>query len=218
MIKSLKFASQFLLENLLVLTGLVLIIFVGCLVTGVPAGATNLFATYYTLFPLMYPMIVFITSFAWCTNNLNLALSYGCRRRDFFHATQLLILTYILFGWLLNRLLCSITILGSWNNPKLSVLFLLDVPFPLYALFTAALVLVGCALGPLYLRSRLIGSLIMMLIVLIGIGSTTGLLLLADHSNKNWGDLPLLLTVGLAFVCAGSEWYLHRIIHKATVR
>lgn len=218
MIKSLKYASQFLLENLFVLSCFVLIIFAGCLVTGVPSGSSNLFATYYTMFPFMYLLIVFFTSFAWCTSNLNLALSCGCRRRDFFCATQILVLAYILFGWLLNQLFCFLPILGSWNIPKLKVLFLLDIPLPLYALLTAALVLVGCALGPLYLRSRWIGALIMMLTTFIGIGSVTGLMLLANHTNTNWGDLPLLLTVGLVFICAGCECFLYRIIHKATVR
>lgn len=218
MTKCLKFASLFILENLMVLFGFAVIVLVGCLFTGVPSGAENLFTTYYGMFPFMYLLIIFIASFAWCTTNLNLGLSYGCRRRDFFLATQVQVVLYILFGFALNQIMLAIPKIGNWNNSDLRMMALFDLPLPLYILLTAALVLAGCTLGPLYMRSRIIGTVLMVVIIFLGIGATVAIMFLSHDPIRTWGQLPTIISIALFLVCALCEGLLYRFIHKATVR
>lgn len=218
MMKQLKYTAQFFTVNILVTLSFALIVFLGCLITGVPSGNINLFATYYNMFPLMYLIIIFILSFALCTSNLNLALSYGCRRRDFFWGIHLQILIYVLFGWILTRCILILPAFGNWNNYTLRTLPLFDVSFPFYALLTTALLLFGCALGPLYMRSRWIGAVLMAIIVLCGVAATSSLLYFSDHLPNSRNTITSVLTAVLIVLCMVCEWYLYRCIHKATVR
>ena len=218
MTKCLKFSSLLLRENLLVLLAFASVILTGCLFTGVPSGAKNLFATYYGMFPFMYLLTVFILSFAWCTSTLNLGLAYGCRRRDFFLATQVQVILYILFGWTLNQVMLAIPQLNDWHNSNLRMMALFDLPLPLYILLTAALFLLGCSLGPLYLRSRIIGSIMLASIMLLGIGITTAILFLSDYPSQIQVHLSMILSVCLFLIICTCEIFLYRFIYKATVR
>ena len=53
MLKSFRFLFQFAWINLACLLGFAVLVVVGCYATGVPGGASNLFATYYGAFPLV---------------------------------------------------------------------------------------------------------------------------------------------------------------------
>ena len=218
MMKQLKYTAQFFTVNILVTLSFALIVFLGCLITGVPSGNINLFATYYNMFPLMYLIIIFILSFALCTSNLNLALSYGCRRRDFFWGIHLQILIYVLFGWILTRCILLLPALGNWNNHALRTLPFFDVSFPLYALLVMAVLLLGCTLGPLYIRSKWIGAALMAVIILCGISITAALLYFSDNLSNFQTSITCVFTAALIILCMICEYFLYRCIHKATVR
>lgn len=74
--------------------GFAVLVVVGCYATGCPVGQSNLFATYYGAFPLVTLFVLFLFAFSLCTSNLNLGLSFGARRRDFFWAVQGVLVVY----------------------------------------------------------------------------------------------------------------------------
>ena len=77
MLKSFRFLFQFAWINLACLLGFAVLVVVGCYATGVPGGASNLFATYYGAFPLVTLFVLFLFAFSLCTSNLNLGLLLG---------------------------------------------------------------------------------------------------------------------------------------------
>ena len=114
MLKSFRFLFQFAWINLACLLGFAVLVVVGCYATGVPGGASNLFATYYGAFPLVTLFVLFIFAFSLCTSNLNLGLSFGARRRDFFWAVQGVLVVYTGFCWAAQVLLAALPQLGGW--------------------------------------------------------------------------------------------------------
>ena len=60
MLKSFRFLFQFAWINLACLLGFAVLVVVGCYATGVPGGASNLFATYYGAFPLVTLFVLFL--------------------------------------------------------------------------------------------------------------------------------------------------------------
>ena len=114
MLKSFRFLFQFAWINLACLLGFAVLVVVGCYATGVPGGASNLFATYYGAFPLVTLFVLFLFAFSLCTSNLNLGLSFGARRRDFFWAVQGVLVVYTGFCWAAQVLLAALPQLGGW--------------------------------------------------------------------------------------------------------
>ena len=90
----------------------------GAFATGVPDGAQNLFTTYFAGLPLTSLLILFILAFNLCTANLNLALSLGARRRDYFIALQGALLAYTGACWLLQIAVSLIPTAFAWANPQ----------------------------------------------------------------------------------------------------
>ena len=73
MLKSFRFLFQFAWINLACLLGFAVLVVVGCYATGVPGGASNLFATYYGApFPWSPCSSYSFSPFPLCTSNLNL--------------------------------------------------------------------------------------------------------------------------------------------------
>ena len=116
MVKSTRFLSQFIWANLAAIVCFAMIVVVGCYVTGVPQGANNLFRSYYSAFPLMELFILYFYGFALCTNNLNLALAFGAKRRDFFWGIQGVMLLYTAACWLIQVLISILPRLGGWTD------------------------------------------------------------------------------------------------------
>ena len=53
MLRAFRFQLQFAWVNVVALLGFAAVVTVGCYLTGVPAGADNLFTTYYGAMPIM---------------------------------------------------------------------------------------------------------------------------------------------------------------------
>ena len=116
MVKSIRFLRQFIWINLSAIFAFAAIVILGCYATGVTRGADNLFKSYFQAFPLMMLFILYIYGFALCTSSLNLALSFGARRRDFFWGIQGSILLYTVVCWLLQMFMSSLPALGNWSQ------------------------------------------------------------------------------------------------------
>lgn len=114
MVKSFRFLLRFAAVNLAAVLVFAAVVIGGCYATGVPGGADNLFRTYFTLFPLMTLFILFFYGFALCTNSLNLALSLGARRRDFFWGMQGILVVYAGVCWPLQLLMAALPRAGNW--------------------------------------------------------------------------------------------------------
>lgn len=231
MLRAFRFQLQFAWVNVAALLGFAAVVTVGCYLTGVPAGADNLFTTYYGAMPIMSAYILFFYSFTLCTSSLNLALSLGCRRRDYFWAVQGIVVFYAAVAWLLQLAMLVLPAADSWaDQDRWS--FLMGFSggrlwvFPLVSLAAEAM---GCLSGLVMARSRVAGGfaifaaiLVLMagtvlLVVLSDYGGTWDFLLHGSHAGL-WGSLPAVLLVLAAAVLIGSELYLWRTIRTYVVR
>ena len=217
--KCLKYLSITAVENMTAICGTAALLTLGCILTGVPAGKGSIFTIYFSMFPFMYLLILLIVSIACCTTSLQTALSFGAKRRDYFWALQIYVVFYALLGWVLNRILNAISAnwIPSESAPTMDLLF--HAPLPLYLLIAVPAILLGCALGPIYTRSSLLGTLVMVGIMLSGIGATVFLLVISRNGSMDrWGDLPAIITALFAVVGVICDVFIYRFLKKATVR
>ena len=233
MVKSFRFLLQFAWVNLACLLGAAAVITAGAYLTGVPGGADNLFRTYFSTFPLMTLIILFIFAFAMCTSNLNLALSFGSRRRDFFWAVQGVLLVYAGVCWVLQLVMSAIPGLFGWSDQGRWT-FMLSLGTGsyiwLYPLLCLAVLALGCLCGLVMTRSKLLGTLIVIAallviiacMVLLMLGANLELHLFSAEGMSPdlfpWGRLPLYLTLGMTAVLGASEAVIWRTVKRFMVR
>ena len=218
--------SRFLLQFVWTSLGCVLVfaavITAGCIATGVPDGAAyNLFATYFAGLPLTVVLILFILSFNLCGTYLQLALSLGARRRDYFFAVQGVLLLYTGASWLLQLAVSRVPAAFTWANPeRWSLLSALRGPFLFsYPLLCLAVLAAGCVCGLVFARSRALGVVVICAAGVLGI---FGVVFLFTTSGT-WGEaslgvLPILLTAGAAGVIGLCEAAMWRFIARYTVK
>lgn len=222
MIKSFRFLLQFAWMNLGALLAFALIVTIGAWWTGVPQGNDNLFGTYFSTFPLLCLIALFIYSFGLTTSNLNLALSFGARRRDFFLAIQGILLLYTGVCWLLQVTMSSIPFLFHWTEQERWMILLSLGGFSswVYPLVCLAILTLGGLCGILMVRSKILGILVLVLAILAAIAATALLFITADifDASSGWGDLPLILVAAMAVIVGGSEFFFWRIINRHIVR
>lgn len=221
MVKSFKYLLQFAWINLGAILGFAAIVIAGAYLTGVPQGANNLFRTYFGTFPLMTLIMLFLFSYALCTSNLNLALSFGARRRDFFFAIQGVLLLYAGVCWALQAVMSAIPDLFGWTSVDrwsflMSLGGLTNWQYPLACLTIMTL---GCLCGLLYVRSKGWGVLVMVVTILGGIAATMVLLIFLDSQPGTPGALTAtILTCGSVGVIAVCELLIWRTVHRFVVR
>ncbi|MDY3905577.1 MAG: hypothetical protein SOZ47_02095 [Lawsonibacter sp.] len=221
MVKSFKYLLQFAWINLGAILGFAAIVIAGAYLTGVPQGANNLFRTYFGTFPLLTLIMLFLFSYALCTSNLNLALSFGARRRDFFFAIQGVLLLYAGVCWALQAVMSAIPDLFGWTSVDrwsflMSLGGLTNWQYPLACLTIMTL---GCLCGLLYVRSKGWGVLVMVVTILGGIAATMVLLIFSDSQPGTPGALTAtILTCGSVGVIAVCELLIWRTVHRFVVR
>ena len=217
--KCLNYLSITAVENITAVCGVAIVLTLGCILTGAPVGKESMFTTYFSLFPFMYLLILLTVSISCCTTSLQLALSFGARRQDFFCALQIYVTFYALLGWVLNSILKAVSMnwIPNESTPTMDLLF--HTSFPFYILIAIPTILLGCALGPIYTRSPLLGSLVMVGIMLGGISATVFLLLVSHNDSIHlWGDLPAILVTLFMIIGAVCEVFIYRFVKQATVR
>lgn len=231
MVKSFRFLLNSALVNLGAIFGFIAVVIVGCYFSGVPDNffRGSLFATYYTMLPTFILLCLFLYAMALCTNGLNLGLSMGARRVDFFWAIQGIILFYTAVGWALEWLLSVFPAAARWAvRDQWTVLTAYrDRPWT-YPLLCVTLLVLGCLLGLLIVRHRVLATIIITLSVFIITGSTMFMLLSAQTNitvfltGVGWEwlftTLPRILPVILIALAAGGELLMWRAIRNYTVR
>ena len=230
MLRSFRFLLQFAWMNLGVLLAFAAVVAAGCYATGVPEGADNLFATYYGAFPLVILFVLFIYAFALCTSNLNLGLSFGARRRDFFWAVQGVLLVYTGVCWLLVLAMAYLPAVDNWVvQGRLTLIraFAGDTlwVFPLVCL---SIQILGCLGGLVSAKSKVWGAVILSVSVIALLIGSLLLALMADLDawsflmgsawSGMWGSLPAILTIGMLATLAIGEVVIWRQIFRFAVR
>lgn len=234
MVKSFRFLLRFTLVNLGAIVSFIAAVIVGCYATGVPDNPGNvvyssLFVNYYTMLPTFILLCLLLYAMALCTNNLNLGLSMGARRGDFFWAIQGIILFYTAVCWAIQWLLSVFPMAAGWTEwNNLSLLANYAGRPWIFPLLCITLLVLGCLLGLLMVRHSVQAAVVLIISCLMIMG-TTILMLLSARTNivvfltgTGWEwiftTLPRLLPVILIAVAAGGELLMWRAIQNYTVR
>jgi len=219
---SLKYLLYISKANLLSIPGVAAVLLLGALLTGPQiTGFNSTFQTYYGMFPMAAIIMVFMYGFNLSTTYLDLSISLGGRRVDFFRAAQVLMLVYVLLCVLLQEVMVLLPPILGWSLASgwgmlASVRQQLGWVYPLLC-FCAQLL--GSIVVFLYQKSRLWAVVVMVAVMLLGSAGVAFLMLAVAHgSTDSWGDLiPILVLVAvvITLVC---EWFLWRWVKDYTVR
>lgn len=231
MAKSFRFLLHFALVNLAAAFVCAAILIVGCYATGVPYDASRhtIFEIYYSMSPFIILLFLFLYAFTLCTNNLNLGMSFGARRRDFFWAIQGIILFYTVVCWALQRFLTGLPAAAGWaDRDRWSLLMLYSGKFWTFPLLCIVLLVLGCLAGLLMVRHRMLAAFLLVFVCLAASGGTAFMLIFTDTrmvtvlTGDGWEwvftTLPKILIVVLAAAAVGGELLMWRAIQNYTVR
>ncbi len=229
--RSFRFLLNFAWANLSAIFGFAAIVIAGCYITGVPGNTENgnLFETYYAMFPTMLLLFVFLYSFALCTNNLNLGLSMGARRVDFFWAIQGIMVFYAVVCWALQLFMAAFPALANWEvRDRWALLDLFGGRVWVFPLVCLVLMVLGCLSGLVMVKNKIIGTILVMLSILVMMGVTVFMLLSADTNIMDalletqwarlWINLPKVMIAVLAAGAVGGELLIWRVIQHYVVR
>ena len=225
--RSFRFLLNFAWYNLAAIFGFAAIVIAGCYLSGVPSNAENgnLFETYYAMFPTMILLILFLYAFALCTNNLNLGLSMGARRADFFWALQGIMAFYSVVCWLLQLFMSAFPAIANWEvRDRWALLDLFGGKVWVFPLVCLVLMVLGCLSGMVVVKNKILGALLVTLSILVMIGATVFMLLSTDTNFQEllvdsiWGDLPKIVLGVLAVSFVGGEFLIWRTIQRYIVR
>ena len=229
--RSFRFLLNFAWTNLSAIFGFAAIVIAGCYLSGVPNNAENgnLFETYYAMFPTMLLLILFLYAFALCTNNLNLGLSMGARRTDFFWALQGIMVFYSLVCWALQLFMAAFPALANWEvRDRWALLDLFGGRVWVFPLVCLVLMVLGCLSGMVVVKNKVLGAILVTLSVIVMMGVTVFMLLSADTNIMDalletqwawlWINLPKMMTAVLAVGAVGGELLIWRTIQRYVVR
>lgn len=231
MVRSFRFLFQFTWPNLSAILGFAVIVIAGCYATGVPGdtGIGNLFETYYAMFPIMILFMLYIYAFALCTSNLNLGLSFGARRRDFFWALQSIMVSSALLCWALQLFLAAFPGLAGWaSRERWMLLEMFDVRPWIFPLTSAAFMVLGCLSGLLMIKRRGLGIFLIAVSIFVLMAATAILILSSETDLMEflldtewgwlWASLPQATAAVLAVSAVGGELLIWRVVQRFVVR
>ena len=229
--RSFRFLLNFAWTNLSAIFGFAAIVIAGCYLSGVPNNAENgnLFETYYAMFPTMLLLILFLYAFALCTNNLNLGLSMGARRTDFFWALQGIMVFYSLVCWALQLFMSAFPAIANWEvRDRWALLDLFGGQVWVFPLVCLVLMVLGCLSGMVMVKNKIIGSIRVTVSIIIMVAVTMFMLLFTDarmmeafqEAGLGWvfTTLPVVMTAVLAMGAVGGELLIWRTIQRYIVR
>ena len=229
--KSFRFLLSFAWVNVGAIFGFAAIVIAGCYATGVPGDidTSNLFETYYVMFPTMILLMVFLYAFALCTNNLNLGLSMGARRTDFFWALQGIMAFYAVVCWALQLFMTAFPAVANWEvRERWALLDLFGGRVWAFPLVCMVLMVLGCLSGLVMVKSKRLGSILVTVSILVMVFVTIFMILSADTGvidtllDSEWGwffaVLPKAGAAVLAAGAVGGELLIWRVIQRYVVR
>jgi hypothetical protein len=213
--RTLRFLCQFGWIYLACLVGFALAITACAFLTGVPHGSDNLFSSYFGSYPVAMLLILYLFSIGLCTTYLNLAVSFGARRQDYFWGTQVGFLVLSGAAWVIKVGMTALSTAMNWMDElgEPYAVALQEVPGWCYLLMGMACMALGAVCGFVLIRSRVWGTIFMVVVMLAFITGVTVSLLISD------GFLPLngmMAGVVVVFVlCEGIIW---RFFKRYSVR
>ncbi len=229
--RSFRFLLNFAWTNLGAIFGFAAIVIVGCYVTGVPGDPNvgNLFETYYAMFPTMILLCLFLYAFALCTNNLNLGLSMGARRNDFFWALQGIMVFYAVICWALQLFMSAFPALANWEiRDKWALLDLFDGRVWAFPLVCMVLMVLGCLSGLVMVKSKIAGATLVTISIFVMIFVTVFMILSADTGIMDylmetewgwlWTTLPRIMIAVLSIGALGGEFLIWKVVQRYVVR
>ena len=229
--KSVRFLLQFTWVNLGAIFGFAAIIIAGCYATGIPhdLDTSNLFETYYSMFPTMILLCLFLYAFSLCTNNLNLGLSMGARRRDFFWAIQGNMAFYAVICWGLQLFMSAFPALANWEvRERWELLNLFGGRVWVFPLVCMVLMVLGCLSGLVMVKSKILGTILVTISIFVMIFVTVFMILSADTGIMNylvetewgwlWTTLPRIMIAVLSAGAVGGEFLIWKVVQRYVVR
>ena len=229
--KSVRFLLQFTWVNLGAIFGFAAIIIAGCYATGIPhdLDTSNLFETYYSMFPTMILLCLFLYAFSLCTNNLNLGLSMGARRRDFFWAIQGNMAFYAVICWGLQLFMSAFPALANWEvRERWELLNLFGGRVWVFPLVCMVLMVLGCLSGLVMVKSKIAGTILVTVSIFVMIFVTVFMILSADTGVMNylvetewgwlWTTLPRIMIAVLSAGAVGGEFLIWKVVQRYVVR
>ena len=229
--RSVRFLLTFSWPNLGAIFGFAGIVIAGCCATGVPGNTErgNLFESYYAMFPVMILLCLFLYAFALCTNNLNLGLSMGARRRDFFWAIQGNMAFYAVVCWGLQLFMSAFPALANWEvRDKWALLDLFDGRVWAFPLVCMVLMVLGCLSGLVLVKSKILGTILVTISIFVMIFVSAFMILSADTGIMDylvetewgwlWTTLPKVMAAVLAAGAVAGELLIWRVTQRCVVR
>lgn len=172
MTRCFRFLLRFSLINLAVFAAAAAVIVGGAFVTDVPSGNTNLFSTYFDGFPALSLFILFMMAFS-MTSTLTLALNFGATRKALFVALQGVLAIYAVGGWAISALFSLVPVWFGWPREGAATVLMLNTS-PAFLAAAAAAAVLGVLSGVMMIRSRVIGSMVIILAMLLMMAGTSG--------------------------------------------
>ncbi len=188
----------------------------------------ELFSMYYTMLPLFFILFAMIYSFNVPTLYRNTALSFGCRRADFFWGTQAAFVIAALGSVALAGLAGYLPklLFGSYETVRMGSSVYIDMapgwfsPAALAAIGALCLTLqpIGAAVSGLFNKSKAAAGIFFVVIMLFGVVLTVFAMFVMDGTivlppAVIWGTFGVL--AALAVVC---DILFYRSNRKAVVR
>ena len=211
--------------NVLVLCGLAVVVTLGAVYfSGGDAAAQemhrNMFSSYFGLFPLMSIIILFILSFNLCTVDLQVAVSFGARRRDFFLGLQGALLIYSFVIWGLQAVMSRVPERMGWSDLEhWQMLMGNGMGIGTYLLMVMAVLSMGCLCGLVFTRSKVWGVVVLCAVVIVGIIAVVVQMFTAfNRDTQIWGDLPWILTAVFGLILLAAEAGIWKFIKGYCVR
>ena len=223
-----KKALTFLWENYIAMI-LAVNLVLGVLVLGVNylTPHQSFFAIYLMMYPLFPIFFLLIYGYNLAILWQNMALSFQCRRKDYFWAAQVTFLVTALgctlevaaMGWLCNSLLNYSAMAAGKTFLENGLLWAKPGAIPVMAVLALCLQPLGAALGAIYEKHKILSTVILIAVTLLGIAAATLDIFLSD------GSLAAIAIPVIAGVCAVfavlalvGEAVYYRSIQTAVVR
>ena len=149
---------------------------------------TDLFASYLMVYP-MFPMILLlIYSYTLTTLYRDLALSFQCRRTDFFWGSQLAFLVpglgcagiMAVTGFACEHLLDLPALADGKSILENGILWIKPEAIPVFLVMGLCLQPMGAILGSLYEKHKIITTVILVVIMILAVAATVASLFVAD--------------------------------------
>lgn len=187
---------------------------------------TIFFATYLMMYPMFPIIFLMIYGYTLTTLYRNMALSFQCRRTDFFWGSQIAFLAtglgcaaiMAVMAFVCEHLLDLSVMAAQDSLFQNGILWANPGAVPVLLVIGLCLQPIGAALGSLYEKHKILTTVLLVVFLILATASTVVSLFVAD------GTLPISRTV-ILWVCAGfvvlalgSEILYYRSNRNAVVR